>query len=117
MTFNRFSHLLVQLLVQLFCISAFGQVTPSSIDTQIDSLKRLELVTRTELNRINSAIAQLEQQKLANQIVGKYQGGVAIYCKVPTKLYEKRGTWSEVLDTVPKGYTLLAYDYKSNYYL
>jgi hypothetical protein len=114
---NRCFHFSSLLLAQLICLSVYGQESPVLIDEKLDSLQQLRKAKQAELNLIDSHINQLEQKKLSNQLSDKYRGGVAVYCKVPTKLYQKRGTWSEIIDTVPQGYTLLAYDYQSNYYL
>jgi hypothetical protein len=87
------------------------------IDFKIDSVEKLKSVAEKEINRLNQVLIQMNQEKLGIEKANKYRQGVTIHCKGPTKIYQKRGTWSEILDTIPKGFTLLAYDYESNYYL
>lgn len=109
-----------KLFISVFCclISniGFGQDL-NLINSKIDSVEKLQFATQKEVSRLGQVLTKLNQEKLVIERTNKYKEGVTIHCKVPTKVYQKRGTWSEILDTIPKGHTLLAYDYENNYYL
>lgn len=42
--------------------------------------------------------------------------GVPVYCRFETKVYAGRGAWTDLIGTISKGTTIMAYDYKSSYY-
>lgn len=88
----------------------------SIIESQIDSLKKKKNGLENELELVINEISRLEQKKLSKIKEEKFDKGVPVYTKVPTHLYENRGTWYKTLAIIPKSTAILAYDFKNNYY-
>ena len=104
--------LFISLLLSYF---SFNQ-SIEEIQTKIDSLKIEKLELERQLNHLSNEISELQQFKLTKIKENEFKTGVAIFTKQKTNLYEERGTWTKTIATIPPLMTLLAYDFKNNYY-
>jgi len=104
------------LIVLLFSIPGLCQ-TVNDLNQVLDSLKSKKELILNELDRINQKILKVNWDIIKAYEQKKLQDGLEIYAKYSTYLYEDRGTWTTILDTIPPNTALLTYELKRNYYL
>lgn len=104
------------LIVLLFSIPSLCQ-TVNDLNQVLDSLKSQKKLISNELDRINQKILKVNWDIVNAYAQKKLQDGLEIYAKYSTYLYEDRGTWTTILDTIPPNTALLTYELKKNYYL
>lgn len=86
------------------------------IQEKIDSLKQIKEELDTQSKQLGIEISNLTNRKLVLERAAIMAKGTPIYCRVETNVYAGRGTWTDLIGTIPKGTTIMAYDFKSNYY-
>jgi DNA-binding protein H-NS len=86
------------------------------LEEKIDSLKLLKEKVDSQSKKLANEISKLTTKKLALERDAKMAIGVPIYCRLETKVYAGRGTWKDEVGTIPKGTTIMAFDFKDNYY-
>lgn len=110
-------HRVLLLSVSFSLITFFLKAQNSEIlQSQIDSLKKVKENLDIQSRQIGQEISKLTNRKLAQEREEIVAKGIPVYCRLETKVYGGRGTWTDLIGTIPRGTTIMAYDFKNNYY-